>query len=171
MADQKITELTAHTAGLSTDDLLVFVNDPSGTPETKGTTLANVVKWASYTPTLTATVTNPTIGNGALAGRYLQVGTIVFFQISWVFGSTSAAGDGSYSFALPVTAAASSGGSWFARLLDAGTRYYGLGAFLNSTTTIGFAQLDTSGAAVTHSSPITWATGDALAISGFYEAA
>ena len=40
MADSKITQLTATTSA-STDDLIVVVDDPAGTPSTKKITVAN----------------------------------------------------------------------------------------------------------------------------------
>lgn len=58
--------------------------------------------WSSYTPTWTATSSNPTIGNGTLTGAYLQLGSIVFFRIRVEIGSSTNLGSGLYSFALPV---------------------------------------------------------------------
>lgn len=129
--------------------------------------------WASYTPTLTASVTNPTIGDGTLSGRYCRIMDVVFFNISWTFGSTSAAGDGSYSFALPVTALDTTSRAFAARLTDTGSRYYDLSGFIATTSTVQIAQVmdNNLGGVVTHNSPITWAAGDVLVVSGFYEAA
>ncbi len=45
MADEKITDLTADTSP-TTDDLVVIVNDPAGTPANKKATLGNVLKLA-----------------------------------------------------------------------------------------------------------------------------
>ena len=41
MADKKVTELTAITS-VSGDDLLLVVNDPSGTPESRKVTVSNL---------------------------------------------------------------------------------------------------------------------------------
>jgi len=47
MADSKITDLTALTA-VATTDLLVIVDDPSGTPETKKATVQDVVQGLDF---------------------------------------------------------------------------------------------------------------------------
>lgn len=64
-------------------------------------------QWTSYTPQWTATVTNPTLGNGTLTGlwRYLDDRT-VFVRIQMVVGSSTTVGSGQYGFSLPVAAAA-----------------------------------------------------------------
>lgn len=63
--------------------------------------------WTAYTPALTATTTNPTLGSGSTAsGRYCQTGKLVVCQVWIVFGSSGTnAGSGSYRVSLPVTAA------------------------------------------------------------------
>lgn len=57
--------------------------------------------WSAYTPALTAAVTNPTVGNGSLIGRYRMYGKTVHFALEFVYGSTSTAGSGAWSFSLP----------------------------------------------------------------------
>lgn len=62
--------------------------------------------WTDYgTPsTLWATSgTQPTIGNGVLAGRYWAAGKKFEFSISLVIGSTTNVGTGTWSFLLPVS--------------------------------------------------------------------
>lgn len=148
-----------------------LTNGVTGTlPVGNGGTGATSLTWSSFSLTLTASVTNPTIGNGTLSGRYIQIGKLVVFNISWTFGSTSTAGDGTYIFALPVTASGA-GYTFAANLLDSGTRRYGLAGFLHSTTQLRCVQLDASGSTLTHNSPIIWATGDGVVITGMYEAA
>jgi hypothetical protein len=61
--------------------------------------------WTSYTPTWTASTTNPTLGNGTLIGRYQKTGRTVVCHINLVTGSSTTYGSGNYSFALPVAAA------------------------------------------------------------------
>ncbi|WP_063735629.1 hypothetical protein [Streptomyces sp. RTd22] len=61
--------------------------------------------WTSYTPTWTASTTNPVLGNGTLIGRYLKVGMTCTTQINLVTGSTTTYGAGNYSWALPFTSA------------------------------------------------------------------
>ena len=62
MADKKVTALDALTT-VAADDLLLIVDDPSGTPTSKKVTAANLATYtstglaASASPTLTGTVT------------------------------------------------------------------------------------------------------------------
>lgn len=57
MADQKITDLTADTSP-STDDLIITVNDPAGTPANRKVTIANL---STTLAAETKTLTNKTI--------------------------------------------------------------------------------------------------------------
>jgi hypothetical protein len=51
----------------------------------------------------TATTTNPTIGNGTLTGRYIQLGKLVIYRIYLVGGTTTTLGTGpAYFITLPV---------------------------------------------------------------------
>lgn len=61
--------------------------------------------WTSYTPTWTASTSNPTLGNGTLTGSYVQIGKTVTAQVTLTFGSTTTLGSGVYRWSLPVTAA------------------------------------------------------------------
>lgn len=63
--------------------------------------------WTSYTPTWTASTTNPVLGNGTLIGRHSKIGRQATVHINLTPGSTTTFGSGSYSFALPFTAASS----------------------------------------------------------------
>lgn len=60
--------------------------------------------WTDYTPVLTGSVTNPTLGTGSeRRGRYKQIGKLVAAQFDIKFGSSgAAAGSGSYEISLPV---------------------------------------------------------------------
>lgn len=97
MADKKVTELTAITAA-SNDDLLMVVNDPSGTPTSNKITFGNALsdtirKSSNVAQTLSANLTtttliatnglrletvseNPATNNASTEG--LSVGTIFF---------------------------------------------------------------------------------------------
>lgn len=55
--------------------------------------------WDAYTPTLT----NITLGNGTVAGRYLRVGKTVDVAITLTVGSTTSA-SGQLQFSVPVAA-------------------------------------------------------------------
>lgn len=60
--------------------------------------------WATYTPTLTATGTNPTLGTGPTQlGRWTKEGTLATVAIYIALGSSgSAAGTGIYEISLPT---------------------------------------------------------------------
>ncbi len=65
--------------------------------------------WTSYTPTLTAATTNPTLGAASAGavqfGRYCKVGRLVVAQFGIRFATSGAsAGSGAYTVSLPVTA-------------------------------------------------------------------
>ncbi len=124
--------------------------------------------WTAYTPVLTAATTNPTIGNGSIAGAYIQVGKLVHFRATVTFGSTSTAGSGAYSISLPVAAVganvACEGSTW----MNQGASNNTGGLFIPTTTTVRPMQ---AAASVTHNSPFAWAPGDKISIAGCYEAA
>lgn len=61
--------------------------------------------WNTYAVTWSATTTNPAIGNGALSGSYMKVGTTCHIVIMLTIGSTTNKGAGTYRFSLPFTAA------------------------------------------------------------------
>lgn len=75
----------------------VIVTIPGGTPGA----------WTSWTPTLTATTTNPTLGTGGTVqeGYYMQLGKLVIAWYSIQFGTTGLnVGSGEYRLSLPVAA-------------------------------------------------------------------
>lgn len=127
--------------------------------------------WTSFTPTLTATTTNPTVGNGTLTGGYMQAGKLLVVSYSWTFGSSSAAGSGTYSFTLPnslTSAARKQVISGY--LLDSGTAHYvAVGVVGVSSTTFPIAVDGSS--QVAHNVPFAWATGDELRVEGVIEVA
>lgn len=177
MADQKITELTEDTAPTS-DDLVVVVNDPAGTPGSKKVTLANLIKglggvWTPYTPSLT----NITLGNGTLDFAYLKIGKLIIVRGKFVFGSSSAVG-GPAIFSLPVTGIAAMNTFYetLAQIEDNGTTEYMANVTQETTTTISVGPIGTSSTyaqRINTSStvPMTWATNDAIRLMFMYEAA
>lgn len=132
--------------------------------------------FSTYVPTWgVLSGTAPTLGNGTIAGRYLQVGKLVYVTITLTWGSTtSAAGAGIWSFSLPVTAQAGTNGpSSMADLLDASASARYKHAAQNETTTLVILwSLASPGGAVTGAiTPFTWAVSDVVSISHVYEAA
>ena len=80
----------------------------SGSPTFSGTPVFSNATgvggaWTSYTPTWTAS-SNPSIGNGTITGRYIQVGKMVHVWIRVVGGSSTTFGSGTYAWSMPVTA-------------------------------------------------------------------
>lgn len=58
--------------------------------------------WTSYTPTLTASTTNPT--NWTQTGYYMRVGKLVQVKGTLTAGASMTAGNGTYRIALPANA-------------------------------------------------------------------
>lgn len=137
--------------------------------------------WAAYTPTWTAATTNPAIGNGTLAGRYVRDGDTVHFWINLTFGTTTTVGSGVWRFGLPVAASAEYA-SQHGLAVSGYMENFALQGYIvpasrlapGSVTTIelltaaasgnGFGTLVSSGA------PFTMADQDYLRFSGSYEA-
>jgi hypothetical protein len=61
--------------------------------------------WTAYTPTWTASTTNPVLNDGTLTGRYMKVGRTVYAEVVLTCGSSTTYGTGAWSFSLPATAA------------------------------------------------------------------
>jgi hypothetical protein len=62
--------------------------------------------WTPYTPSWTASTTNPVLGNGVLAGQYIKWGRTCTATVILTMGSTTTYGSGNYLFTLPFSAAA-----------------------------------------------------------------
>lgn len=123
----------------------------------------------AFTPTWTASTTNPTLGNGTLTGRFKQVDKMVDFTIDLTFGTTTTVGSGQYLFSLPVSAVRGVEKSILATLsLVHGVSRNSGGAVLVNT---GVVRLMQSTAAVSEASPFAWASGDVISLAGRYEAA
>lgn len=127
--------------------------------------------WTSYTPTLAGF----TLGNGTVAGRYIQVGKLVVFEATMTFGSSSAAATASPTLTLPVTA--SSAGNLpssapVAAKFYSGSSFY-QAAVVITTTTAALSIIGASGLFTncTTTTPFTWGTGASLFVGGVYEAA
>jgi hypothetical protein len=134
-------------------------------------------EWTDYTPTWTATTTNPTIGNGQIVGRYARVQNLVLVQFNIIGGSTTNKGSGQYRISLPVTAAATLSqyavvGSGY--LLDASAGSVWTTAIMvpaSSTTTVGIKITGASFGDVTDTNPFTFTNGDEINGLFFYKAA
>lgn len=126
--------------------------------------------WTSFTPTLT----NWTLGNGTVVGKYQQIGKTVNLFFKFTFGSTSSLG--TYpNFALPLNAANTLGQNVLINLQDAGTADNAGNVYL-ATNAVYPGALDTAGtyvsiAPISTTVPFTWTTNDSVTVQITYEAA
>lgn len=127
--------------------------------------------WVAYTPT----VSSGTLGNGTVAGRYLQVGKTVSFWASATWGSTS--NFASLTISLPVAAQAGIVAPQLSVFFVlSGSLVYYDGASLTTTTTCGFHAMNAAGTyavsqAISNTIPFTWTAGSVALVAGTYEAA
>lgn len=142
--------------------------DSNGLITGTGTSLG---AWTSFTPTLGGT--GWAIGNGTVTGRYCQIGKLVFFQLSIIFGSTSTFGTGQLTISTPTTRATSGAGAATlnTNFLDVstGTRVAGYGRIGSGATTVLMHQTDYN--TIVDTRPFTWANGDIIELNGTYETA
>lgn len=137
--------------------------------------IAPDVAWTDWSPTLA----NVTVGNGTTTAKYFKFGRSVVFELKFVMGSTSAMGTNP-TYTLPVTANArytlNIEHYGTISILDSGTAILSGQSFASSTTVGLLGVLNASATYATISGftstiPMTWATGDAFSVKGFYEAA
>lgn len=126
-----------------TADRTLTLPDASGTVITTGN-LSSItstgITWTSWTPTWTATTTNPAIGNGFIGGRYIRIGNLIVADGFIYAGSTTTFGSGAYIVSLPVTGVLNASLTGTVSFLDASAGYvgyHGTSIFV-STTTIEF---------------------------------
>jgi hypothetical protein len=130
-------------------------------------------QWQNYTVSWTASTTNPSIGNGLLFGKYVQIGKTVIYNIYLAPGSTTTFGSGQWYFSLPKAVSTNSAGSvgnWVA--IDTGTNAYSGQIHITSgsnkmTSFIRDGIINY----MSSTQPHTWANGDYLYISITYEIA
>jgi hypothetical protein len=133
--------------------------------------------WTSYTPALTASTTNPTLGTGSVvAGKYKQIGKTVFGWAKLQFGTSGvAAGSGVYRISLPVTAASAESQICGAGILQdsSANTAYTLVPYIANTGYVELYQHQTSGATqvVFNDNPVVIAASDRLMINFTYEIA
>ncbi len=132
--------------------------------------------WTPYTPVLTATTTNPTLGSGGtITGRYMQIGKTVMGWATITFGSSGTnAGSGLYRVTVPATGLAGQNFIGDGRLMCAGvaTRLQvlagvsaGVVGLRYYTTAVGGTNQD-----VTNTTPGAWTINDSINMSFLYEA-
>ncbi|MFF3620072.1 hypothetical protein [Streptomyces sp. NPDC002467] len=111
-------------------------NTVRGVPEYwTGSVWAAQGDYVAYTPSWTASTTNPTLGNGSLTTRWTRVGKQIHYLGTLILGSTSNGGTGVWSMSLPVAAAS-------AGIVTFGVADYAV-AFANDY--LGAGQIDSGG--------------------------
>jgi hypothetical protein len=131
--------------------------------------------WTPYTPTWTASTTNPVLGNGTLTGRYMKWGRTVICEINLITGSTTTYGSGSYNWLLPAQAA-NAGVSVVGHAHVLGTdRWQGqIIISANATTCSAFFPISSTNTRIDFMNPTrpeTLAAGAQLRLTFVYEAA
>ena len=135
--------------------------------------------WTSYTPTWTASVTDPTLGDTSIEGRYMFVGATIFGEIRIVAGVTGfVRGEGIYRIGLPVSGIVENFqpvGQVVMRDEGPGTNYFGTAIFNNNVDNeieiymhSQVSQFD-EGIAATHSVPFLFSANDKILIQFTYE--
>lgn len=119
----------------------------------------------SYTPVWTASVTNPTLGDGTLIGQYCYDGQWVDCRIRLTIGSTTTIGSGIYNFSLPFTSADdgfySVGSVW---VNDNGVAIRTGTCRITPNSAIVSCYSNTTGDVYSNTVPQTWSTNDELEI-------
>lgn len=135
----------------------------------------------SWTPTLTAVTTNPTLGTGSSSGgNYHRIGRRVWFDISLQFGSSGeSAGSGVYLLSLPVVPVARTMIIGSGMIADASastllrTVQVGILASISSTNAVLIvdnAAMGSGDTPVANDQPWVWGASDSILIAGSYEA-
>ena len=130
--------------------------------------------WTPFTPTWTASGTQPVIGDGTIVGAYSAAGKRVSFWAIVTMGASTTYGTGAYFLSLPILQNLTPNWVFNGIAFDtsAGTSYPTYGQNLSSSL---IRIMKISGtqslASVSNTVPFTWAAGDTLSINGSYEAA
>lgn len=130
---------------------------------------ASVVTW-------TGTGSNPSLGNGTLAGHHIILGRLVFGLIKLSIGSTTTLGSGIWEWSIPVAydAAWSFGDNTpfigKVRANNSGSETHGFVGVSNNTSRLRLYD-DSSVAAYGPAAPFAWGNGDFLTATYLYIAA
>jgi hypothetical protein len=140
--------------------------------------------WEDFTPVWTAASTAPAIGNGTLAGRFVQLGTgtgsLVVATIRFQAGGTTTFGTGAWRFTFPVEPAQADA----ALVYGIGSGYLENNAVKGYPATVAIKDVagtkfvrviavETDGSAiiVSNTGPFTWGDNDYFNITFSYEVA
>jgi hypothetical protein len=127
--------------------------------------------WIPFTPVWTASVTNPSLGNGTRNSRYKMIADkTMMFRIRYQFGTTTNFGSGAYGFTLPF-APSSLGEQTCAAFFndDSATQRIPGTAWINNTSGIFRVLYPGGSVGAANNQPFIWAANDLLVISGIVE--
>ena len=131
--------------------------------------------WTSYTPTLTASTTNPT--NWTQTGYYVRAGKLVIAKFTVQAGGSMTAGSGTYRIALPANGNTTLGSQYLGTITlrdaSSGNTFYAQAALADTAyVVLNYAATYGGGAAnATNTAPWTWAASDTISGTIMYEAA
>ena len=118
----------------------------------------------AYTPTWTASTTNPTIGNGTITGEWWTIGNkFLHVVITITLGSTTTVGSGNYSIGLPAAGGTPAAGRkvlWGTFFDTSASNQYPIGGLVNGTNTMALTNGGFPVANITAAAPVIPATGD-----------
>ena len=153
------------------------VTGPTGATGPTGT--FSITPWSAYNPVLYGSVTNPTIGNGSITGRWTNIGATVIGEIRILAGTAGFnRGQGTYSVSLPTAGVIENFqpvGQVVMRDEGPGTNYFGTAIFNGGVTNrvelYMHSQTGTfdEGIAVTDSLPFIFSANDKILIQITYE--
>ena len=129
--------------------------------------------WETYTPALTASTTNPTLGTGSsVSGRYGQVNKIVCGQGQINFGTAGvAAGSGLYFVSLPIQAQSSGKVIGQFQFYDSSAFAVYIGTLISDTVFRSLMYYNNPASVTSNAAPFTWAANDFIRYTFQYEAA
>jgi len=144
----------------------------NGTVTDNTTNRENLISAPSvaFTPTWTASITNPTIGDGTLRGWYARSGSVVTATYEVIMGSTTTFGAGTYAFSLPRMSASPSVHVGAAYCTDASAGSAATtGVAQQLTGSPGTVRLQSTGTGIWNpTTPFTWAPGDVIRFTVTY---
>ena len=159
------------------------ITGPTGlTGDTGPTGAFDYGSWNTYTPVWTATSINPTLGNGTIFGKYVQMGRLIKGNLFIIAGSTTNRGNGTYRITLPFTAVNGMRnvepiGTVTMRSISTGKNFFGTVAINNDDRTRVELFIHTQvavyaeGLPASHTDPFTFNPNDEIIVEFMYERA
>jgi hypothetical protein len=169
-----ITSLnTSASVTLSETELGYLDGVTSGLQSQINTKSNSPTSWISYTPQLTATTTNPTLGTGGIIeGQYIKIGNLVIGNYFIRFGTSGVnAGSGTYRVSLPsqiseiITGNQYVYGSGYVFDLSAGAGRILNNVYSNGNSFVTLGYMETTSnvfSNATNAAPWTWAASDEI---------